>query len=406
MSENGRNQGDLQGQNRALLLRLIHRLPGCTRAELARKTGLTKAAVTILTQQLLNAGMIRETGRVDGRGGRRAIGLEICREKYLCIGLRLTRRHVRGGLFDLGGECYDAQSVRIAPGTSARDTLALMAGLIKQLLESAAGRQVIGVGIASSGPILTQEGRIAFMSAFPGWEDISLQEELAAQFHLPVLLEHDGLCYALAQWWSRPADAEYKMLLCVLVGQGVGAGMVANGVPLRGALGCAGEMGHMSLNPLGPECPCGNRGCLEQYVSVVALERAFAQALAAHPEHPSHGRAPAAAEIMAQARAGAPLAAETVRTLARYLAYGMVNAVNLLNPDCIVITDEFAACDALVRDEVDAVLRARLSPRIYQGLTLIVRPDSPLQAMQAAAALILDKFLQEPGFALEPMKGA
>ena len=75
MSENGRNQGDLQGQNRALLLRLIHRLPGCTRAELARKTGLTKAAVTILTQQLLNAGMIRETGRVDGRGGRRAIGL-------------------------------------------------------------------------------------------------------------------------------------------------------------------------------------------------------------------------------------------------------------------------------------------------------------------------------------------
>ena len=95
-----------------------------------------------------------------------------------------------------------------------------------------------------------------------------------------------------------------------------------------------------------------------------------------------------------------------MRALARYLAYGMVNAVNLLNPDCIVITDEFAACDALVRDEVDAVLRARLSPRIYQGLTLIVRPDSPLQAMQAAAALILDKFLQEPGFALEPMKGA
>lgn len=400
MNETGRNQGDLQGLNRGLLLRLIHRTPGCSRAELARKTGLTKAAVTILTQQLLDAGVIRETGRVDGRGGRRAIGLEICREQHLCIGLRLTRRHVRGGLFDLGGECYDVQSLRISPQTSARETLEGMAELVSQLLQSAAGRRVLGIGIAAPGPILSREGRIAFMSAFPGWEDLSIQEELSARFHLPVLLEHDGLCCALAQWWSRPEQTEEQTMLCVLVGQGVGAGIVDKGVPLRGAMGCAGELGHTSLDPMGPLCSCGNRGCLEQYVSVIALEKAFHQALSEHPEHPAAGQTPSAAEIMAWAREGDALAESVVRELARYLGYGIVNAVNLLNPNRIIITDEFAACEALVRQEVDAVLRERLLLRIYAGIALEVLPGSPLQVMQAAATLILDKFLQEPGFAL------
>lgn len=396
MQKPGKNQEDIQGLNRALVLQLIHRLRVCSRAELARRTGLTRAAITGITQQLLDCGMVRETGLLPGGGGRRSIGLTLCQEKYLCIGLRLTRRHIRGGLFDAGGELYEAQECRLSPVPQAQDALARMREIISALLEAAAGRRVLGVGLAAPGPVLHAEGRIAYMSAFPGWEGVSIPAELEKYFHLPVLLEHDGACCALAEWWNRPPQEECRMMVCVLAGQGVGAGILSEGRPVRGALGCAGELGHMSLNPLGPRCDCGNRGCLEGYVSSLALEREMAQALQKRREHPLFGAS--ARQILAAVEQGDPLAREIFEKQAEYLGFGLVNLVNLLNPDCLILSDELAQCAGPLEETVRRVLKARLSPRIYEGLRLSVRPGSPYQIMQAASALVLDRFLREPEF--------
>lgn len=396
MTKAGKNQGDLQGLNRALILRLIHRLRVCSRAELARQSGLTKAAITGITQQLIDAGAVREVGLMENQSGRRSIGLSICQEKYRSIGLRLTRRHIRAGLFDLGGEIYDTAECRLPPEVDARAALGQMKEMIRRLLQTAEGQAVLGVGIASPGPILYREGKIAYMSAFPGWEQISIPEEMEKEFHLPVVLEHDGVCCALSEWWNRPPGEEARMMICVLAGQGLGAGILMDGQPVRGALGCAGELGHMSMDPKGPLCDCGNRGCLEKYVSVLALEREMERELAQQRGHPLAGQAPDGRAILSLVHRGDPLAVSVYERQARMLGQGIVNLCNVLNPDLIVITDELAACEERLRVCVDQVMRERLSPRIYRDTRLVVRPGSRFQAMQAASFLILDRFLSEP----------
>jgi len=254
---------------------------------------------------------------------------------------------------------------------------------------------VLGIGIAAPGPILIEEGKSAYMSAFPGWESISIPAALEQAFGVPVRLEHDGVCYALTEWWNRAPGDEPRMLLCVLAGQGIGAGILADGVPVRGALGCAGEIGHMSIHADGPRCDCGNCGCLENYVSSLALERDMEAA----------GQPLSAAEILQNVCHGEEPALSIFRRQAQQLGYGIANLVNLLNPDHIVITDELAACSQLLHSEVDAVLRDRLSPRIYENLRLTVRPDSPFRPLQAAASLITDRFLSDPAFVMQHTKG-
>lgn len=396
MPKPGKNQEDIQALNRMQVIRVLHRMRICSRAELARQTGLTKASITGIVHQLIEAGVVREEGFLeDGKAGRRSMGLSLCTDQYLCIGLRLTRRRIRAGLFDIGGEICTATQRVLPRDACALDALNLMKEAVDELIQSAGQRRVLGIGIAAPGPILIQEGKNAYMSAFPGWESISIPQELEKAFGIPARLEHDGVCYALTEWWNRAPGDEPHLLLCILAGQGIGAGILMDGVPVRGALGCAGEIGHMSIRADGPRCDCGNFGCLENYVSALALER----------ELEAVGESLSAEAILLRVRQGDETAGAIFRRQARELGYGVVNLVNLLNPDHIVITDELAACSDLLFSEIDTVLRTRISSRIYEKLRLTVRPDSPFRPLQAAASLITDRFLSDPAFVMQHTKG-
>ena len=391
----GKNQDDLQKLNRSLVMRLIHKLGVCSRAELAKRSGLTKASITGITQLLIDAGVVKEVGLIDGAKGRRSIGLSLCLEHYLCIGIRLTRKDVRGGLFDVAGEIYADERRLIPENSTPKHAMALMKDIIEKLLKKGDGRKVLGIGLAVPGPVIYDEDKIVHMSAFPGWENVSIKAELFEAFGIPVLAEHDGLCFALSEWWDRDSQ-DYRLMVCVLAGQGVGAGLVDGGRPIRGALGCAGEMGHMSLDVHGPRCDCGNYGCLEKYVSTLALERRMAEALEARPEHPLYGRAPGSREILKAVREGDALATQLFTEATTYLGYGIVNIINLLNPDIVVVTDSLAECDELMRQVLDRTVRSRLSEKILSRTKLVVKPSSEYQAMQAATSLIVDMFLERP----------
>lgn len=391
----GKNQGDLQKLNRSLVMRLIHKQNVCSRTTLARETGLTKASITGITQQLINAGVVKEVGLIDGSMGRRSIGLTLEKEKYLCIGVRLTRRSTQCGLFNLAGELHAVSEEKLFPHATPQDAIQTLKTQIDALLHRSNGRQVLGIGIALPGPIICDEDKVVYMSAFPGWEHVSLRQELSDTFHLPVLLEHDGVCYAMSEWWNLgPGDG--KLMLCVLVGQGVGAGIVQNGIPIRGAMGCAGEIGHMTLNPMGPRCDCGNRGCLEHYCSTLALERDMALALDADPSHPRHGSHPSHSEIFEMVRQGDVTATTLFVQAAQYLAYGLVNVINFLNPDVVVVTDEMAELEELLEKTLMEILQDRLAQEILKRTRLVIKPGGRYQAIQSATTLIIDQFLSQP----------
>ncbi|HML45916.1 MAG TPA: hypothetical protein PKE04_04105, partial [Clostridia bacterium] len=133
-SAEGKNQDDIQRLNRSLVMRLIHRMRVCSRSELAKMSGLTNASITGIAQHLIDAGVVKEVGLIGGAKGRRSIGLTLRLESYLCIGIRLTRQHIRGGLFDIAGELYAEEERPVAPNSTPAHAMALVKEIVAFLL--------------------------------------------------------------------------------------------------------------------------------------------------------------------------------------------------------------------------------------------------------------------------------
>lgn len=405
VGKQGKNQNDLMLLNRSLILRLMHRMRVCSRSDLARASGLTKASVSDIVQHLIEMGVVWEVGVVSGQKNRRSIGVSIRQNSFYCIGVRLTRKSIQAGLFDIAGNPFTQTRRAIMTSAKPEDAMELIKDMIRELLGLTSGRAVLGIGLALPGPVIYDDGRIAYMSVFKGWENIGICDELSEAFQTPVMMEHDGVCFALSEWWGMDAN-QCKVMLCVLAGQGIGAGLIIDGQAMRGAFGASGELGHTSINPSGIRCDCGNYGCLEQYCSTLALERMAKERLLDMPGHPLYKSEPDAGLIMKLAREGDPVFVRLFKQCAKYLGYGIVNAINLINPDVVVVTDELAACETLLTEVLSETIAQRIPDRILRRIKLVVKQSGSVNAMRAASLLVVERFLSDPSGNLSYAEGS
>jgi len=201
------------------------------------------------------------------------------------------------------------------------------------------------VGVAAQGAVDVQAGIMRFAPPMPGWTDVPLREALRKMLDIPVLIEHDPNCLALAERWFGAAAAA-EDVLCIGLSDGVGMGILLHGEIFRGAQQMAGEFGHITVDPDGPPCACGDRGCIEAFCSVSAVHKAVrdnpAQQSTALREIIAQ-RTPTIAELIAAARQDdAAVRAAFVR-LGRYLGLGIANVIDLFNPALIVLCGPLTA---------------------------------------------------------------
>lgn len=203
-------------------------------------------------------------------------------------------------------------------------------------------RQVRACGVAFGGPI-DRQGRLLSMHV-PGWEGISLEEQVAEWTGRPVCLENDARCGALGEW-TFGAGKGYTDLIFMTHSTGMGGGIISGGRLLRGARGLAGELGHFPVQPGGPPCGCGGRGCLEVLCSGTAIARRAGEALAAAPgaapalaryARPD-GTLPGAREVFLAAAAGDPVAVQVLQEVIADLGRGLAGIFNALDPQLILL---------------------------------------------------------------------
>ena len=285
-TDQGINLEEVQELNRALVVRSLRKARLCSRADLAKRTGLKQPTITRIISDFLEWGLVTERGIIEGKKGRRSIGISLNTELYKVIGVRLARKYFTVGLFDMfgSGEVIAQEPIEALEGSG--KALGRIRVAVNQLIAASSQFRILGVGVAIPGPFFRAEGRIALMTELPGWEQIALEQELLSYFRIPVYLEHDAHAAALAEWWLGPHSRETGTIVYVAAGQGVGAGIMIDGRLFRGSLGTAGEIGHMSVDCNGPFCECGNKGCLEHYCSSIALVREIKEAGIDYPESP------------------------------------------------------------------------------------------------------------------------
>jgi glucokinase len=205
----------------------------------------------------------------------------------------------------------------------------------------AKGMKIAGIGIGVPGIISAKEGIVRLSPNLPGWKDIPLGLRLKESFSYPVHVENDANAYALGEYWFGAGKGTSSMV-CITLGTGVGGGIILGGNIWRGADGMAGEVGHITVNPDGPLCQCGNRGCLERYSSATAVIE-MADAAIARGKKTSlknlkkAGLAITAEAVADAAKKGDRVACRIFSEAGKYLGIAIADLINLLNIECVVI---------------------------------------------------------------------
>jgi len=237
------------------------------------------------------------------------------------------------------------------------DRIAEAARACMEALEGTAAA-VLGVGVGSPGTIRFQQGVVTFAPNLPGFHDVPLRDMVAERMGLPCVLENDANAAAVAEQWVGAGQGADSLVMLTL-GTGIGGGIVLEGRVWHGTSGAAGEIGHMSINPDGPACGCGNRGCIEAYASATAIVRRMDEAIEAGAATSLAGRTGnfTSRDVYEAAVAGDAAARENVETTGRYLGVAVSNLIHILNPMVVVLSGGVSAArDMLVaplRDEVD-----------------------------------------------------
>lgn len=354
----------VQGHNRQVILKALHDLGTCSRKDISVVSGLDQATVTRAIGPLLENGIVEEVGLVKGDRGRRSINLDFSASGRHILCLRLQRRSFSIAAFNLRGDPIEPEEFPIPRGQPAAETFADIA----QAMERRIGglKQIDGIGIAVPGPFLERDERVILITESPEWQGFDLIAELRSRFpNVPFYSTHDAKAAALAEWRHTARKNGAKVLLYVSAGQGIGSALVVGGEVYRGALGLAGELGHMSIKVDGPLCKCGNTGCLELFASRITLLRAIRERAT------KRLTADATFSDVVEAFAdGDPVATEEVGKVARYLAQGITNCINFANPDLIVIGDEYAQLGEPFLNAIKAQVEQAVLPSVYRSVRI------------------------------------
>jgi glucokinase len=232
------------------------------------------------------------------------------------------------------------------------DGIELIAHMLRRTAQRAAG-QITGIGIGSTGPVDPMRGEFGDVDFLPGWRGKSPVKDLAQVFSVQVALENDADAAALAEaGWG--AGRNRTRLIYVTIGTGIGGGIVLDGKLYRGVDGAHPEMGHHVIDPAGPECTCGFRGCWESLAAGPAMVTWLKRNA---PEEYRDRDGITAKRICELARDADPVAVHAVETEAYYLGLGLANLINLFTPDAIVLSGSVMKSADLLMGRMRDVIR-------------------------------------------------
>ncbi|MBE1502254.1 putative NBD/HSP70 family sugar kinase [Amycolatopsis lexingtonensis] len=333
---------EMRARNLEVVLGAVHRGGALTRAALAEVTGLTKSTVSKLVGDLVDAGLLAETGPARaGERGRPGVEVVLSGARVASLGLEINVDYLAVRVLDLtGGVRFAARRERDNRGSRPKKVLGELQALATEALTEThrLGLEVAGAVLAVSGPV--GDG-VLFSAPNLGWQDVRPADLL--RLPIPVELDNEANLAALGELWYGDGERDF---LYVSGEVGIGAGLVVDGTLFAGARGLAGELGHVVVAPQGPLCRCGGSGCLETFAGQEAL-------LAA-------GNAPTLPAFVAALADGDRAARDACDAAGKALGIALTSAVNLLDLDRIVLGGVFTQLYPWLSGPVSEVLATRL----------------------------------------------
>ena len=367
----------LRDVNRVAVLALVGRHGPISRADVARRLGLSPPTVTAVTRRLIETGLLRKVDDDSSRGGRPGELLAVVGPAAVAIGVKVAAGGVTGVRADLDGTVLGTFS---APFDEiARNPFEALFHLLDPHVGGADETPLLGVGLGVPGFVDSRTGLVE--APLLGWRHMPLRDYLTRLLAVPVLVDNDVNTLA-AYEHLYGMGRTYEDFLTVTLGQGVGAAVVSGGDLRRGGHGAAGELGHLPVDPTGPPCHCGKRGCLETYVCDGAL---LDQARAAGVLGPDAGPA----DLLAAADAGHQRARAIYRAAGERLGTAAAGLATVLDPQAVLVSGEGALAWRHLAEGFRTALRSGMFPPMADGVSVHVDPWDDTKWALGAAALVL-----------------
>jgi predicted NBD/HSP70 family sugar kinase len=379
-----------QGMRRRNLARVMHTVSAegpLSRAGIASHIGLTRAAVSTLVDELIRSGLLEELGpERPGRVGRPGSALAVSGRGPAGIGAEIGVDHLAVCAVDLRGQVR-ARAVRHGTnrGRAPEPVLAELTGLVRRVVAEAEGEGLWPAGLAVAVPgLVARDARTVVRAPNLDWHDTDLGALLPEAW--PLTVDNEANFGALAELWlggGAPRD-----FLHVSAEIGIGAAVVVDGGLLRGTRGFAGELGHVPVRPDGPACPCGGRGCLEQY----AGEEAVLRAAGLEPREDLVGL------LAGRAEQGDERVRAALRDAGTALGIALTGAVNLLDPETVVLGGALAGLSPWLLPSLETELTDRTAGPSCPVTVSRLGPQGPLLG---AAHSVVRGVLDDPAVVAE-----
>lgn len=336
---------------------------GLSRTDLAEKMGLTRAAVSLIVNDLLESGVIQEAESRSTPSGRPPIALEINPERGQVAAIDMGATHMSIALADFTARILQEVEFPFNIGNGPESCLAQANQNVLTLLGShgleLSNLSAVGVGVP--GPVIKEAGMVVAPPIMPGWDRFPIRATLEEMWGCPVTLNNDAELGALGEWAYGAGRGE-KNIAYIKVGSGIGAGLILDQQIYGGTTGAAGEIGHLTIDENGPLCNCGNRGCLEAFAGGHAIATQ-GQLLVKSGKRTLLSELPlekvTAYEVAEAARRGDIHAQEILRRAGTFIGIAIAGLINLFNPSIVIIGGGVAQVGDVLTNPIRQAVRER-----------------------------------------------
>ena len=385
--------------NKYAVLDLIRFSPGgISRAEIARRLGLTRAAVTAIANDLLATGIIREAESITSHSGRPPVVLEIDPTRGYVVGIDYGSSHISLLVADMAARILEEIEVPIDIQDGPKICLERGDQLLLEILAKTKHdlNDILAIGVGVPGPIVSDAGMVLAPPIMPGWDRFPIRDTLEKKWGRPVSLNNDAELGALGEWAAGAGRGETN-LAYIKVGIGIGCGLLLDGKIYRGISGSAGEIGHLTIDENGPLCACGNHGCLEAFAGGRAIAQQAMDAIkkgqrTSLANFQSNGTI-TAQQVATAARQGDLVAQQILSQAGSHIGSALAGLVNLFNPGMVIIGGGVSQTGDIILEPIRQVVNRRSLPaatRVVRITTAMLgRRSSSIGAVIQALTIAL-----------------
>jgi glucokinase-like ROK family protein len=346
-----------------------------SRTELADRMGLTRAAVSLIVNDLLESGVIKEAEVRSAPNGRPPVALEINPTRGLVGAIDMGATHMSIAIADFTARIIKESdfpfNIKDGPEICLSQANKNMLELLRSQNLSLADLSAVGLGVP--GPVNTEAGMVVAPPIMPGWDHYPIRSTLEKMWGIPVTLNNDAELGALGEWAYGAGRGEVN-LAYIKVGSGIGAGLILNQQIYGGTTGAAGEIGHLTIDENGPLCNCGNHGCLEAFAGGHAIAQQ-GKALAQSGKRTLLADLPVekitAHDVAEAARRGDLHAQEILRRSGTSIGVAIAGLINLFNPSVVIIGGGVAQVGDVITTPIRQAVRERAMRASEQSVRIV-----------------------------------